>query len=195
MIYINKKLLTGLALITMLFAPTPSYADEKIVDILPTTTSQTDDTLNHELSPTHPDLRITPDKSELIRLSAEAGSIIIGNPTHINVIADLSTTLIVVPRKIGATHFTVLDKNGQILMQRHVIVSSPKENYIRIKRSCSKDSQNCKKTSVLYCPDMCHEIISNDDTNKTTNQSETSQNDNSNGNDSVSPNAIAEETE
>lgn len=45
-------------------------------------------------------------------------------------------------------------------MQRHVIVASPKEKYMRIRRSCAgSDDDTCQSTSVFYCPDMCHEII------------------------------------
>lgn len=107
---------------------------------------------------THPIIRLTPDKSELIRLDAPATSIIVGNPAHVNVIADSSKTLVIVPRLPGATHFTVLGKSGQVIMQRHIIVASPKQDYLRVKRTCSEDSDTCKNTSVFYCPDMCHEI-------------------------------------
>ncbi|NCC21508.1 MAG: hypothetical protein EOM26_03490 [Alphaproteobacteria bacterium] len=107
---------------------------------------------------THPPLRLTPDKSELVRLNADAASIIVGNPAHANVLLDSTRLLVVVPRTPGATHFTVLDAQGQVIMQRHVIVASPKERYIRLRRTCSMGGENCAQTSVYYCPDMCHEI-------------------------------------
>ena len=115
-----------------------------------------------ELSPedaTHPMIRLTPDKSEIVRLDAEARSIIVGNPVHLNVLMDNTTTLILSPQAPGATHFTVLDQNGRIIMQRHVIVASPKERYVRIRRSCANaGGGGCAQTSVYFCPDMCHEI-------------------------------------
>lgn len=139
---------------------TPAMADnhaEKAMDLPPVTQDN-----NAELpdKTTHPLLRLTPDKSELIRLDQEAASIIIGNAAHINVIADSSKTLVVVPRIPGATHFTILGKKSQIIMQRHVIVASPKKDYLRIKRTCTGDNDACQNTSVFYCPDMCHEIAS-----------------------------------
>ncbi len=193
MIYINNKLLAKLALTIALLIPASSFADDKLVDILPTTAQVIYDDAQDISSPTHPDLKLTPDKSELIRLDSDAGSIIIGNPAHINVIADSSTTLVIVPRAIGATHFTVLDKNGQIIMQRHVIVASPKENYIRIKRVCADNAPNCQSTSVLYCPDMCHEIKSVEDTEKASTQSEASQSSNGNNSNSNTPPLETEE--
>lgn len=150
---VNTLLLSVSAL---MLCTTHAKADnhEKALDLPPVTQSQQTELPEHT---THTIVRLTPDKSELIRLENEAASIIVGNPAHVNVIADSSKTLVIVPRLPGATHFTVLGKKGQVIMQRHVIVASPKEDYVRIKRTCSGDDE-CAKTSVFYCPDMCHEI-------------------------------------
>lgn len=110
---------------------------------------------------THPPLRLTPDKSTIVELSDAAGSIIVGNPAHLNIMADSARRLIIVPRAQGASFFTVLDKNGGVLMQRHVIVGSASgadKKYVRVRRVCPGGSNNCQQTSVYYCPDMCHEI-------------------------------------
>ncbi len=153
-----RKLLLSVGL-TAIIGLTPSaYAQEKVVDILPQATKAEATKTEDIKETTHPILRLTPDKSELIRLDSDANSVIVGNALHVNVIADSERTLVVVPRSPGATHFTVLDNNGQIIMQRHVIVASPKKDYVRIKRTCREDSGDCLNTSVFYCPDMCHEI-------------------------------------
>ncbi len=110
---------------------------------------------------THPILRLTQDKSEMLKLEKEAASIVVGNPNHISVLLDTPDTIIVVPRAIGASHFTVVGKEGDILMQRHVVVGGPKEKYIRIRRSCAGNERDCKATSVYFCPDMCHEVSEN----------------------------------
>lgn len=107
---------------------------------------------------THPPLRLTPDKSSIVTLERSAGSIIVGNPAHLNIMADSANRLIVVPRAPGASFFTVLDKDGKLLMQRHVIVASPKEKYLRVRNTCTSGS-NCQPTNVYYCPDMCHQIL------------------------------------
>ncbi len=152
---------SALSICAIALLASPSFASDKsegqAVDILPKTTAAPDGS-GIEMT-THELIRLTPDKSELIHLDDEAASIIVGNPAHVNVIADTSTTLVLVPRVPGATHFTVLGKKGQVIMQRHVIVASPKEDYVRVKRVCRDDSgDGCANTSVFYCPDMCHEI-------------------------------------
>jgi hypothetical protein len=112
---------------------------------------------------THPPVRLTPDKSELVRLDSDAVSIIVGNPAHLSVLADSSKTLVLVPKAPGATYFTVLDAQGEVIMQRHAIVASPKKQYVRVRKSCAKSGDdNCQATQVFYCPDMCHEIAQND---------------------------------
>jgi len=71
---------------------------------------------------THPQLNLTPDKSEMIRLSEKAASVVVGNPNHISVLLDTPDTIIVVPRQQGASHFTVIGESGNIIMQRHAVV-------------------------------------------------------------------------
>ncbi|MGH1457113.1 MAG: pilus assembly protein N-terminal domain-containing protein [Alphaproteobacteria bacterium] len=150
----NSKTLAALAVISVFGASPYALADNNTVDILPPVIqSETPDALAKE---THPTVNLTPDKSELIHIEEEIGSIIIGSPAHINVLADSAHTLVIVPRKPGATHFSVLDKKGKILMQRHVIVAAPTEDYLRVKRTCT--DKDCEDTSIYYCPDMCHQV-------------------------------------
>lgn len=108
--------------------------------------------------PTHAALRLTPDKSEIVTLDRAAKSLIVGNPIHLNVLMDSATRLILVPREPGATYFSVLDNDGNVIMQRHVIVDAPTDKYIRVRRSCNFGSSGCDPTSIYYCPDMCHPI-------------------------------------
>lgn len=103
-------------------------------------------------------LRLTPDKSELIRLPRSAASVVVGNPAHISVLAESANTLVIVPRAAGASHFTALDDKGEIILQRHVIVAAPQKDYLRVRRTCTRGDDSCQATSVYYCPDMCHEI-------------------------------------
>lgn len=111
-------------------------------------------------APTHPTLRMTPDKSEIVRLDADAATVVIGGPAHLSVLPDNARTLVLVPKAPGATYVTVLDKKSNVIMQRHVLVAGPAEKYLRIRKSCAtSEDKNCQTTQVYYCPDMCHEII------------------------------------
>ena len=140
----------------------PAYAQNAApvspVDVMPAKSVKTDTPAYDENLDTHPPLKISPDKSELVRLDKDAGSIIIGSPSHLSVLADSAKTLVLVPQIPGATYVTILDKQGNVLMQRHVIVASPKKKYVRIRKSCGERAEGCETTQVYYCPDMCHKV-------------------------------------
>lgn len=155
----------ALILLTTLFLlPFPAYAqaqlnlpEDSIFDVAVPQPANTRD--GTSLSETHPMLRLTPDKSELIRLDRDAVSVVVGNPAHLSVLLDTPRVVVLIPRIPGATHFSILDRNGDVIMQRHAIVASPKQEYVRVRRSCINAGDNaCSATSVYFCPDMCHEI-------------------------------------
>lgn len=130
---------------------------------LPTLAETTNDLMpahgTVKISATAPQLHVTMDRSELVRLENDAASIIVGNPFHANVLMDNPRLLVVVPRAPGTTHFTVLDQNGNVILQRHLIIAAPQENYLRIRRAHCGDNE-CVHNASYYCPDMCHEIRS-----------------------------------
>lgn len=109
---------------------------------------------------THPPLKLSPDRSEIVLLDEEAGTVVLGNPAHINILVDSAKRLIAVPKAPGASYFSVLNKDGKVIMQRHVLVAPPKEKYVRVRKTCYGDSASsgCKPTQTYYCPDICHEV-------------------------------------
>ncbi|MDH5722043.1 MAG: pilus assembly protein N-terminal domain-containing protein [Alphaproteobacteria bacterium] len=168
----QKNLRLALCLGALSVFPFQNFANAEsnsVVDILPAASQENYMAPDNE-DVTHPPLRLTPDKSELIRLENAAGSVILGNPEHVSVLAESPTILVVVPKMPGATYFTILDNDGEILMQRHVIVASPKEGYVRIRKTCtgseSEANDSCTETDVYYCPDMCHNIAPSVDGDK-----------------------------
>ncbi len=141
--------------ILLLGMPVAAFAQN--ADLMPAHSASEDNMLMIESGETHEPIRLTPDKSEIVRLDEKAGTVIIGNPAHLNIVAENADTLVLVPGEPGATHFYVLNENAQMIMARHVIVASPKQKYIRIRNTCG-DLEECRSTQVYYCPDMCHEI-------------------------------------
>lgn len=161
----QKKLICSALLLAGLALSNSAWAQETSAqpadDLMPAVSAQSaaapTESVNAE---THPNLTLSPDKSELVTLDRDATSVVVGNPNHIGVLLDTPRLAVVIPRTPGATYFTVLDKDGQVIMQRHVLVAAPKKNYVRVRRSCGNAPQGteCQPTSVYFCPDMCHEI-------------------------------------
>ena len=157
-----KKLLATVILISQLCASSLVYAQQNApIDIIPAgDIEKTDITLPIDRADTDPPLKLTPDRSELVRLPTDAGAIIIGNPDHVSILADSAKTLIFIPKAPGSTYVTILDMDGNLIMQRHILVASPKpeEKYVRIRRTCAGAEDGCQETQIYYCPDMCHQI-------------------------------------
>ena len=154
------------SIIALAFTLTPMAAqaqkslnlpDSQIMDIPAPQPSSTNDFQN-DVEETHPMLRLTPDKSELVRLDEDAVSVVVGNPAHLGVLLDTPRVLVLIPRAPGATYFTVLNRDGNPIMQRHAIIAPPKQKYVRIRRSCASVEGGCNATSVYFCPDICHEV-------------------------------------
>lgn len=105
-------------------------------------------------------LRISSDKPEIIHLDRDAVNILVGNEETLRAVPDTNRTVILIPKKPGATFVKITDNDGKIIMQRHVIVGAIEKasKYIRIRRACASDDKTCKQFSVYYCPDMCHEV-------------------------------------
>ncbi|MCD8497016.1 MAG: pilus assembly protein N-terminal domain-containing protein [Alphaproteobacteria bacterium] len=142
--------------------PLIALAQSAAIDVIPATSTEEGGMNMDNIVETHPPLKLSPDKSEIVTLPDDAGTIVLGNPAHLNILADSSKRLIVVPKMPGASYFTVLDKLGNVIMQRHVLVAPPKEKYVRVRKTCYGDSleAGCQATQTYYCPDICHEVAS-----------------------------------
>lgn len=103
-------------------------------------------------------LRLSPDAPQILHLDREAVNVLVGSNQNLRVVPDTNKTLLLIPQKPGTTYFQALDAQGKIIMQRHVIIGSPKSEYIRIRRTCAAGQTGCQQYSVYYCPDMCHEV-------------------------------------
>jgi len=109
--------------------------------------------------PTHPPVKLSPDKSKLIRLDETVAKVIVGNSNHLTILPSDKNTIVLVGRAAGATYFTALNESGGIVMQRHVFVAAPQENYVRIRRTCAaSELDGCQETQMFYCPDTCHNV-------------------------------------
>ena len=106
----------------------------------------------------YPPLRMTSDKPAVVHLNKPATNIVVPNKDHAVIRPDTRRTLIIQPRQPGATFFRALDKNGKLIMQRHILVGTPKQDYVRIRRSCDGDDGGCEQESIYYCPGRCYTV-------------------------------------
>ena len=158
MTFLEKSKFVAAAALFVLAACGPGLqakAQSSDSGLMPATTVSVDGQLS-SAEETHPPLRLTPDRSEILNMDENVERVIIGNEEHLNILMDTQKRLILVPRIPGATFFTLLGANGKVLMQRHAIIAAPEQKYLRIRQPCVKG--NCQPVRMYYCPDMCHEV-------------------------------------
>jgi hypothetical protein len=102
-------------------------------------------------------IRLSPDRTKVLRLRENAASVVVANPAHASVILDSPRLLIVMPREPGTTSFTVLNAEGKELLTRNIIVSATQPQYVRVRRVCG-NARDCAPSNYYYCPDGCFEV-------------------------------------
>ncbi len=104
-------------------------------------------------------IRVSPGQSKTVPLSRNAASVIVANPAHATVFLDTPRMLVIMPRAPGATELTVLDAEGQIVLQKGVLVDGAGDDHVRIRRICGEDARDCEAQTIYYCPDNnCVEV-------------------------------------
>lgn len=95
-----------------------------------------------------PIYRIDLNKTQILRLPAQAGSIIIGNPDIADVTVQSPTMLFVIGRGYGETNLVILDRDGQTMMDADVQVTSiTPSNGVRLFNAKSRETYSCSP----YC--------------------------------------------
>jgi hypothetical protein len=103
-------------------------------------------------------LRLTSNKDQLIRLEQDAASVVVNNPSKVNILLDSPRLLIVMPRETGATSFKVLNAKGEVILEKDVIISNAQPEYVRVRRMCASNDASCVPSAYYYCPDGCYEV-------------------------------------
>lgn len=104
-------------------------------------------------------IRLTPDKTHILRLEQDASSVIVTNPAHASIMLDSPRLLVIMPRNPGTTSFTVLNSKGEVVLEKKVIITTGAENnYVRVRKMCGPSDVNCVPTAYYYCPDGCYEV-------------------------------------
>lgn len=153
--FFSKTLLFGLVLASVVTFSQASFAGEKMIAI-------TDDaSTGFEVVETIADsdvIKMQTERPVVVKLEEDVANILIGNDLYLNIFPDSRRTLILMPLNPGATFFRALDADGNTIIEKRVIVASPKQNYIRVRQACGGDDELCSFQSIYYCPDMCHNV-------------------------------------
>jgi hypothetical protein len=95
-----------------------------------------------------PIFQVDLNKTQILRLPAAAGSVIIGNPAIADVTVHSPTMIMVVGRGFGETNLIVLDRNGETMVDADIQVTSiTPTNGVRLFNAKSRQTYSCSP----YC--------------------------------------------
>lgn len=97
---------------------------------------------------TDPIYQVDLNKTQILRLPAAAGSVVIGNPAIADVTVHSPTTIMVIGRGFGETNLIVLDRNGDTMVDADIQVTSiTPSNGVRLFNGKSRQTYSC----APYC--------------------------------------------
>lgn len=95
-----------------------------------------------------PIYQIDLNKTQILRLPADAGAIVVGNPSIADVTVHSANILMVVGRGFGETNLVILDKSGETMLDADLQVTSVTSSHgVRIFNGKSRESYTC----VPFC--------------------------------------------
>jgi Flp pilus assembly secretin CpaC len=88
-------------------------------------------------------LVVIQDQAKLLRISAPAHTVIIGNPAIADATLQDSQTLVITGRSSGTTNLIILDQAGEPVEEQLITVGSPGGNAVSLFRGVQRFSLSC----------------------------------------------------
>jgi Flp pilus assembly secretin CpaC len=94
-------------------------------------------------APTGGTIPVNIDQAKLIRLPERAATIIVGNPLVADITLQPGGIIIVTGKSYGATNFVAMDRNGEVLVDRIILVESAADPIVTVYRGIERESYSC----------------------------------------------------
>jgi Flp pilus assembly secretin CpaC len=88
-------------------------------------------------------LAVELDQASIVRLPENVATIVIGNPLIADVVLQGGGMMVVTGKAYGTTNVVLLDRGGQVIMERSVEVRSPRDNVVFVFRGMERESYSC----------------------------------------------------
>ncbi|MEM7729356.1 MAG: pilus assembly protein N-terminal domain-containing protein [Pseudomonadota bacterium] len=104
--------------------------------------------LSAPASAAEPIYRVDLNKTQILRLPAAAGSVVVGNPSIADITVHSPTMIMVVGRGFGETNLIVLDRAGETMVDADIQVTAiTPSNGVRLFKATSRETYSC----APYC--------------------------------------------
>jgi hypothetical protein len=94
-------------------------------------------------APTGGAIPVNIDQAKLIRLPERAATIVVGNPLVADITLQPGGIIIVTGKSYGATNFVAMDRNGEVLVDRIILVEGPADPIVTVYRGIERESYSC----------------------------------------------------
>ncbi|WP_019996115.1 pilus assembly protein N-terminal domain-containing protein [Aureimonas ureilytica] len=88
-------------------------------------------------------LDVAVDHARILKIPRAAGTIIIGNPSIVDVAIHDAETLVLTGRSFGMTNVVVLDAGGEVVLDDDVTVTSREDRSVRVYRQAARTTYSC----------------------------------------------------
>lgn len=99
-------------------------------------------------------IKLSPTKAEILRLPRDAGTVIVGNPSYVSALLDSPKLVVLVPQQVGSTSLTILDQEGNVLIDQDILISPYETGQVKIKRGCLAGAA-CPSDEYYQCAENC----------------------------------------
>src|SRR5712672_681412 len=83
------------------------------------------------------------DQAKLVKLPAKVATIVVGNPLIADVTLQSGGIVVVTGKGYGATNFIAMDRSGDVLVDRQIMVEGPTERLVTVYRGVERESYSC----------------------------------------------------
>jgi hypothetical protein len=89
------------------------------------------------------DIEVLIDQATMLRLERSAAEIVVGNPSIADVAVQSGKVLVLTGKSFGQTNLIVLDAQGEVIINRRVVVEEPSGGYVTVYRGTSRETLHC----------------------------------------------------
>ncbi|MEA2906186.1 MAG: hypothetical protein QOI12_3573 [Alphaproteobacteria bacterium] len=88
-------------------------------------------------------LMVVLDRAEVLKLPDRVATLVVGNPLIADVSIQAGSLMVVTGKGYGSTNVLALDRAGDVLMQKTILVQGPRDNLLVVYRGVERESYSC----------------------------------------------------
>jgi len=88
-------------------------------------------------------IEVLMDQATMLRLERPAAEIVVGNPSIADISIQNAQVLVLTGKSFGETNLIVLDADGEVIINRRVVVEEPRGGYVTVYHGSHRTTLHC----------------------------------------------------